>query len=42
FPYSNNPTSKGHNSLIRTRNRVNSAALERYFQEIAHHIWKYL
>ncbi|WMV57798.1 hypothetical protein MTR67_051183, partial [Solanum verrucosum] len=42
FPYSNNPTSKRHNSLIRTRNRANSAALEISFQEIAYNIWKYL
>ncbi|WMV50204.1 hypothetical protein MTR67_043589, partial [Solanum verrucosum] len=38
FPYSNNPTSKGHNSLIQTWNRANSAALERLFQEISNHI----
>ncbi|WMV40866.1 hypothetical protein MTR67_034251, partial [Solanum verrucosum] len=39
---SNNPTSKGNNSLIRTQNRANSAALERSFQEFCYHIWKYL
>ncbi|WMV29343.1 hypothetical protein MTR67_022728, partial [Solanum verrucosum] len=41
FPYSNNPTSKGHNSLIRTRNRANSAVLKRSFQELSNHICKY-
>ncbi|WMV26689.1 hypothetical protein MTR67_020074, partial [Solanum verrucosum] len=41
FPYSNSPTSKGDNSLIQTRICVNSAALERSFQELCNHIWKY-
>ncbi|WMV25956.1 hypothetical protein MTR67_019341, partial [Solanum verrucosum] len=41
FPYSNNPASKGHNSLIRTRNRVNLAELVRSFQELSNHIWNY-
>ncbi|WMV59084.1 hypothetical protein MTR67_052469 [Solanum verrucosum] len=36
-----NLTSKGHNLLIRTRNRTNSVALERSFQEISNHNWKY-
>ncbi|WMV46747.1 hypothetical protein MTR67_040132, partial [Solanum verrucosum] len=40
-PYSNSPTSKGHNSLIRTRNCVNLAVLERSFQEISNHIWNF-
>jgi len=31
FPKLNNPNSNGHISIIQTRNRVNSAALERYF-----------
>ncbi|WMV38679.1 hypothetical protein MTR67_032064, partial [Solanum verrucosum] len=38
FPYSNNPTSKGHNSLIRTWNRTNLAAFVRSFQELSNHI----
>ncbi|WMV18249.1 hypothetical protein MTR67_011634, partial [Solanum verrucosum] len=41
FPYSNNPTSKGYNSLILTWNRVNLAALEISLQEISNHIWNY-
>ncbi|WMV45200.1 hypothetical protein MTR67_038585, partial [Solanum verrucosum] len=41
FPYSNNPTFKGHNSLIRTRNHIKSVSLEISFQEISYHIWKY-
>ncbi|WMV29433.1 hypothetical protein MTR67_022818, partial [Solanum verrucosum] len=41
IPYSNNPTSKGNNSLIQTQNRVNLAALERSFQEISNHICNY-
>ncbi|WMV25924.1 hypothetical protein MTR67_019309, partial [Solanum verrucosum] len=38
---SNIPTSKRHNLLIRTRNRVNLAALERSFQDNSNHICKY-
>ncbi|WMV34373.1 hypothetical protein MTR67_027758, partial [Solanum verrucosum] len=34
FP-ANCPTSKGHNSLIRTRNRAKSTALERSFLGIS-------
>ncbi|KAG5570590.1 hypothetical protein H5410_060356 [Solanum commersonii] len=41
FPYLNNPTSNGHNSLIRTRNCANLAALERLFQDISYVIWKH-
>ncbi|WMV28749.1 hypothetical protein MTR67_022134, partial [Solanum verrucosum] len=37
----NCPTFKGHNSLIRTRNRANLVALERSFQGISKIIWKY-
>ncbi|WMV47474.1 hypothetical protein MTR67_040859, partial [Solanum verrucosum] len=37
----NCPTSKGHNSLIRTRNRANSVALKRSFQGLSKNIWKY-
>ncbi|WMV44441.1 hypothetical protein MTR67_037826, partial [Solanum verrucosum] len=40
FP-ANCPTSKGHNSLIRSRNRANSAALERSFHEIFNHNLNY-
>ncbi|WMV29824.1 hypothetical protein MTR67_023209, partial [Solanum verrucosum] len=38
---SNNLTSIGHNLPIRTRNRANSAVLERSFQDISNRIWKY-
>ncbi|WMV08005.1 hypothetical protein MTR67_001390, partial [Solanum verrucosum] len=38
---SRSPTSKRHNLLIRTRNRVKLAALERSFQEISNHILIY-
>ncbi|WMV26523.1 hypothetical protein MTR67_019908, partial [Solanum verrucosum] len=38
FPYSNIPTFKGHNSLIRTWNHINSAALERLFHDISNNI----
>ncbi|WMV20784.1 hypothetical protein MTR67_014169, partial [Solanum verrucosum] len=37
----NCPTFKGHNSLIRTRNRANSVALERSFQGLSKHNWNY-
>ncbi|WMV57446.1 hypothetical protein MTR67_050831, partial [Solanum verrucosum] len=35
FLYSNNPNSKGHNSLIQTRNSANLAYLEISFQELS-------
>ncbi|WMV58312.1 hypothetical protein MTR67_051697 [Solanum verrucosum] len=41
LPCANSPTSKGHNSLIGTRNRANLAALERSLQEISKHNRKY-
>ncbi|WMV13985.1 hypothetical protein MTR67_007370, partial [Solanum verrucosum] len=41
LPCANNPTSKGHSSLILTRNRAKSAALERSLQELSKHNWKY-
>ncbi|WMV08392.1 hypothetical protein MTR67_001777, partial [Solanum verrucosum] len=37
----NNPTSKGHKSLIQTRNQANSAALERSFQGLSRHNLKF-
>jgi len=42
LPCANSPTSKGHNSLIRTRNHANSTALERSFHELRKYNWKYL
>ncbi|WMV08992.1 hypothetical protein MTR67_002377, partial [Solanum verrucosum] len=38
FPYPNNPTSKGYNLLIRTRNCENSTTLERLFQDLSYDI----
>ncbi|WMV41328.1 hypothetical protein MTR67_034713, partial [Solanum verrucosum] len=41
FPYLNIPTSNRDISLIRTRNRANSAALERLFKDISYYICKH-
>ena len=38
FPYSNNPTSKRHISLIQTQNHANSKVLERLFQDLSYDI----